>query len=148
MKIFTRRIMAAAGSLAVCPKRKIPHFITSLLLLCTLSAFSQEKINVKGVVKDAEGGAMPGVTVLEKGTRNATNTDGDGAFSLNVAGESSVLVFTSIGSTSREVTVGTQRTLSVSMQQQNRDINEVVVIGYGQTKKASVTGSVASVFLP
>ncbi|WP_295128204.1 SusC/RagA family TonB-linked outer membrane protein [uncultured Chitinophaga sp.] len=145
MKIFTRRTMAAAGSLAASPKRKIPLFITALLLLCALSASSQEKITVKGIVKDGEGGVMPGVTVLEKGTRNATNTDGDGAFTLNVAGESSVLVFTSIGSTSREVAVGTQRTISVSMLQQNRDINEVVVIGYGQTKKGSVTGSVASI---
>ncbi|MCK7557226.1 SusC/RagA family TonB-linked outer membrane protein [Chitinophaga sedimenti] len=138
--------MPCNTALAVPFRRPLPFLLTVLLWLSSfLPAFSQEKIAVRGVVKDNEGGVMPGVTVVEKGTKNATNTDVNGAFTLNVAGEASILVFTSIGSANKEITVGTQRSLDVKMDRQNKDISEVVIVGYGQTKKSSLTGSVAAV---
>lgn len=146
MKIFTRRILPCTAHFAVRVRRKVPILFTFILLLTGfMPAFSQTKTAVTGVVKTADGEPMPGVTVLEKGTRNATNTDVNGAFKLNVAGTGAVLVFTSIGSATQEVAVGQQLTFDVKMQSQGKDINEVVVVGYGQTKRAGITGSVAAV---
>ncbi|UYQ91748.1 TonB-dependent receptor [Chitinophaga horti] len=146
MRKFTRLPRACNAVSAVLIRRPLPFLLTLFIWLATvLPAFSQEKITVRGVVQDNEGGIMPGVTVVEKGTKNATNTDANGSFSLNVAGESAVLVFTSIGSATKELMVGTQRSLSVRMERQNKDISEVVVVGYGQARRVSITGSVASV---
>ncbi|GHN02321.1 SusC/RagA family TonB-linked outer membrane protein [Cytophagales bacterium WSM2-2] len=97
-----------------------------------------------GTVRGGPDELLPGVSILEKGTNNGTVTDANGKFSLKVS-ESATLVFTFIGMKMREVTVGTQSTLDVTMDADIAELKEVVVIGYGEVEKKDVTSSVSSV---
>jgi len=106
------------------------------------SATSQ---TITGTVKDAKGEALIGVNVLLKGTQVGTSTDVNGKFSIKVPGTKTVLVFSYIGYTSTEVTVGNQKTIDVVLTETESTLNEVVVTGYGQTvKKSDLVGSIGS----
>lgn len=123
-------------------RRFLSIFLFSVFF--SLQALAQG-VMIKGVVADATGEGMPGVSILEKGTSNGCITDIDGAFSLTVSGNSSVLSFSYIGYTSTEETVGSRRVINVVLKEDTELLDEVVVVGYGTQKKATVTGSVASV---
>lgn len=110
-----------------------------------ISAQDAARVPVSGTVKDSSGAGMPGVTVTEKGTQNATVTNDNGSFALSVANARSVLVFSSVGFASQEVRVGNQSTLSVSLLSSNRDLSEVVVVGYGARRRESLTGAISTV---
>jgi len=103
------------------------------------------EITVTGKVTDENRSPVPGVNVLIKGTTRGTTTDMDGVYSLTVADQNAVLVFSFIGYTTQEITVGAQTTIDVQLAQDVVSLNEVVVIGYGTQKRSSVTGAVASV---
>jgi len=96
---------------------------------------------VKGVVKDAKGEPIIGATVTEKGTKNATVTDFDGNYSLNVSSRNAVLVVSYIGFVAQEVKAGGD----VTLQEDNALLNEVVVIGYGTQRKGDITSAITSV---
>ena len=102
-------------------------------------------VQVSGVVRDDIGTAVPGVNVIEKGTTNGTATDVDGKYSLLVSGDDAVLVFSFIGYMTQEVGVGGRSTIEVSMAPDTKTLQEVVVVGYGEKKKATITGAVTSV---
>ena len=103
-------------------------------------------INVQGQVTGEEGEGVPGVNVLEKGTTNGSITDIDGNYSLNVAGSASVLVFSSIGYQTREVTVGEQQVINVQMETDTRELSEVVVTALGiEREERSLGYDVANV---
>lgn len=102
-------------------------------------------VKVSGQVVDEQKSPLPGVNVLVKGTTNGTTTDSDGRYTLDVENESSVLVFSFIGYASQEIQVGTQSTINITMTQDIQSLQEVVVVGYGEQKKATVTGAVTSV---
>lgn len=100
---------------------------------------------VRGIITDDTSSPLPGVNVLEKGTTNGTVTDASGQYSLNVANENAVLVFSYIGFVSEEVSVNNQSTVDVSLTPDIETLSEVVIVGYGQQKRADLTGAVASV---
>jgi len=103
-------------------------------------------VPIKGKVTDSKGQPMPGVTVFEKANpTNAVVTDGDGNYTINVADRTSVVVIRYVGFITQEITAGTQTTINASLVEENATLNEVVVVGYGTQKRASVTGSVGSV---
>lgn len=102
-------------------------------------------IDVGGVVYDENGNSLPGVNVVEKGTTNGTTTDAEGRFTMRVESDRSILVFSFIGYITREVTVGNQTEFSLTLQQDVKALEEVVVVGYGTQKKSDLTGAVASV---
>lgn len=102
-------------------------------------------IDIKGKVSGEEGIALPGVSVVVKGTTQGTTTNQDGDFSIAVPNTSSVLVFSFVGYESQERTVGSVTQLDVSLQVDNKSLNEVVVVGYGTQKSQNLTGSVATV---
>lgn len=102
-------------------------------------------VQVSGVVRDDTGSPVPGVNVVEKGTTNGTATDVDGRYSLLVSGNDAVLVFSFIGYTTQEVTVGDRSSVDVTMTPDTQTLQEVVVVGYGEKKKATITGAVTSV---
>jgi TonB-linked SusC/RagA family outer membrane protein len=102
-------------------------------------------IIVSGKITDENRSPVPGVNVLVKGTTRGTTTDVDGAYSLSVPDQNSVLVISFIGYTTQEITVGMQTTINVQLAPDIVTLNEVVVIGYGTQKRSSVTGAVASV---
>src|SRR5690349_15013540 len=110
------------------------RYLTVLLMLATTLAWAQSK-TVTGKVTSADDGAgLPGVNVVEKGTSNGSVTDGDGNFSVNVAGNAT-LVFSFVGYASQEVQVGAQSTINVTLQLDVTALSEVVVIGYGEVNK-------------
>ena len=108
-------------------------------------AVSYFAVQVSGKVTDESGEPLPGANILEKGTTNGTTSDVEGNFSLSVMDENSVLVFSFIGYTSREVTVANQTSFSIQLEPDFRTLNEVVVVGYGTVRKSDLTGAVSSV---
>ena len=104
----------------------------------------QQQKTVTGTVVDASGIALPGVAILEKGTTNGTVTDIDGNFSLDVSANA-VLDVSYIGMQSQEILVKGKTTFRIVLQEGNIGLDEVVVVGYGTQKKATLTGSVSSV---
>jgi len=103
----------------------------------------QQKITVSGTVySKSDGMPLPGASVVEKGTLNATSTDQSGQFNLTVAGERSVLVISFMGMKPAEVPVaGYQAPLSVTLEEDNFNLEEVIVTGYGSLKKEAYAGS-------
>src|SRR5688572_6086578 len=112
-----------------------------------LPAFSQNpaRIPVSGVIVDTSGAGLADATVTERGTRNTTTTNESGQFTINVANERSVLVVSFVGFESREIRVGNQTNMSISLQPANTGLGEVVVIGYGAAKRGSLTGAISTV---
>lgn len=106
-------------------------------------AFAQKTI--KGTVKDATGDPVIGANVLEKGTNNGTITDFEGNYTLTNVKANATLVFSYIGYVSQEIKVNGQTTINATIQEDSKNLEEVVVIGYGAVKKKDLTGSVASV---
>lgn len=102
-----------------------------------------QDIIVKGKVTDAKG-PIPGVSVKLKGGSATTVTDGSGNFSIKVP-EDATLVFTYVGYVDQEVQVKNQTNINVRLSENNQNLSEVVVVGYGTQKKAVVSGAVASV---
>lgn len=121
----------------------------SLLLILALFAlvqtvgYAQNKV-VKGVITDASGLPIPGANVLLKGTKQGTSSDFDGKYSIS-APVGQVLVFSSTGSKTVEVTVGQSTEINVKLVDDVSQLNEVVVVGYGTQKKSDVTGALVSV---
>jgi TonB-linked SusC/RagA family outer membrane protein len=102
-------------------------------------------IPVSGKVIDEKGLPIPGATVLEKGTTNGVTTNIDGSFKLNVSSSNSVLVVAFIGYASQEVPASSQMPITVTLVEDVKGINEVVVVGYGTQKKSVTTGSISGV---
>lgn len=102
--------------------------------------------SVSGKITAADNGeALPGVSVLVKGTSQGTTTNQSGEFTVSVPNATSVLVFSFVGYESQEVTVGSQTRLNLSLKPDTKALSEVVVVGYGTQKKSDLTGSVASI---
>ena len=122
-------------------KRAVPAL---LLLLCsTLYAQAQGNgIDVRGTVVDNAGEPLIGASVIVKGNASqGTVTDFDGNFQLKVPSEQTVLVVSYVGMNTKELRVGKQRTFNVVLTD-NTQLTEVIVVGYGQQKKASVVGAI------
>src|SRR5690606_15843359 len=100
---------------------------------------------VSGRVVDENSNPMPGVNVIVKGSAVGTSTDIEGRFTLTVADANVVLIFSSIGYQSQEVLVGTQTNMEITMEPDVSTLSEIVVVGYGTQKRASLTGAVSSV---
>lgn len=120
------------------------HLLFSMLLLFVfISGFSQQR-NLTGRVLDENNSSLPGVNILVKGTSTGTVTDAQGNFSISAA-SNDVLVFSFVGYLSKEVTIGSESTLSISMQPDVTALSEVVVTGYGSQSKRDITGAVATI---
>ena len=105
-----------------------------------------EKLVVTGLVKDKGGMPLPGVTILLKGTQLGGVTDADGNFRLTLPGNTEhVLIFSFVGMKTREVKGNDAKPLTVVMEEDAREMDEVVVVAYGTQLKRNVTGSIASV---
>lgn len=119
------------------------NILFTLLFLCTTTLALAQQITVTGVVTDASGEPLVGVSVLEKGTQNGTITGASGDYSIN-AGQKSVLVFSYVGYQTVESAVKGPK-LNITLQEDSEILEDVVVVGYGVQKKSSMTASVASV---
>ena len=103
-------------------------------------------ITITGRVTSSEdGGGLPGVNVVVKGTTQGTVTDVDGNYKIDVPDQESVLVFSSVGYVSEDMAVGNKTTINITLSPDIKSLSEIVVVGYGTVKKSDLTGSVSSV---
>lgn len=117
--------------------------IVAGLLFC-LFAGSTAAQQVTGAVTGKDGIVLTGVNVVVKGTARGVTTDKDGKYALNV-GNSETLVFSFIGYTTREIAVGNRSVINVELTENEQALSEIIVVGYGQQKKSSVTGAISTV---
>jgi TonB-linked SusC/RagA family outer membrane protein len=114
------------------------------LFLSATPLLAQDRSISGRVVGVNDNAPLPGVSILVKGTSTGTTTDANGSYKLN-APANAVLVFSFVGYSPKEIIVGNQSVVDVSLELDNRQLNEVVVVGYGTVKKSDLTGSLASV---
>lgn len=117
-------------------------YVMALILLFTSASFAQQL--VKGKVSTTDGDALVGLNVTIKGTTKGTTTDSEGNYKIE-ANSSSTLVFSYIGFITKEVAVGNQQTVNVTMDVSDKNLSEVVVVGYGSQIKKEVTGAVQTI---
>ncbi|WP_423127995.1 SusC/RagA family TonB-linked outer membrane protein [Gaoshiqia sp. Z1-71] len=101
--------------------------------------------NIAGIVKDVNGDPVPGATVFVKGTTNGTISDVDGKFSLNRVTNESVLIISFIGMRTQEIKIGNRLTFNLVMEAESFGVDEVIVVGYTAQRKATITGSIATI---
>ena len=115
----------------------------ALLLFLTMLSFDLlAQVVVTGTVTDEDGNTLPGVNVFEKGTANGTISDLDGKYRLSVQ-NGGTLVFSFVGYDNQEFVVSGTKSINVVLKENSKEIEEVVVVGYGQQRKASVVGAIA-----
>lgn len=102
-----------------------------------------QEIVITGTVTDTDGAPLPGVTIMIKGTQQGTTTGANGEYSLPVQNENTILVFSYIGFSTQEMPVGNRRTIHVMLNEDTRQLDEVVVVGYGTRVRGALTGSIA-----
>jgi iron complex outermembrane receptor protein len=117
--------------------------ITGILLLVLTAQHAIAQKIITGKVNDANGAPLRGASVTVKGSRAGTQTDANGNFSLSVDNNASTLVISSVGFTTQEVSIS-NGPIDVSMAVNNSSMGEVVVIGYGTTRRKDLTGSIAT----
>lgn len=127
------------------------HFSSALILIfiffvqfIPLRGLAQNE-TVSGTVIDDKGVPVAAASVMVKGTTRGTTTDASGRFSIEVPGRKGILVFSGIGLPEREVNVNGRSVVDVQLQGEAQGLGEVVVVGYGTQKKATLTGSVSAV---
>jgi TonB-dependent starch-binding outer membrane protein SusC len=123
---------------------KLKFAVIALLMICSQNVFSQSK-TVQGVVTDVAGLPLPGVSVLEQGTKNSASTGFDGKFTLNNVASGSKLVFTFIGMNAKTVVFTGQASVNVMLAAATEELKAVVVVAYGSQKRATVTGAISTV---
>lgn len=133
--------------------RKIFTYLRIKCLLCTVllallgtaAALAQTGDAITGKVTDSTGLALPGVSVLLKGTKNGVVTNANGTYAINVPERKGTLVFTFIGYKRMEIIVDGDKTVNATMAEDNGALNEVVVVAYGQQKKESMVSSITAI---
>lgn len=100
---------------------------------------------VSGKVIDEKGDPVPGVSIVVKDTQKGTTTDASGLYKLTYSDDNTVLIFSSVGYEKQEVTIGKRILINITLKGTNQSLDEVVVVGYGTAKKATLAGSVATV---
>ncbi|HEY0771428.1 MAG TPA: carboxypeptidase-like regulatory domain-containing protein, partial [Sphingobacteriaceae bacterium] len=113
------------------------------ILFIFAGSYAQQK-SIVGKVTDEQGVPLPGVSVKVKGTNTGSSTGPDGEYSVR-ASSSDVLVFSFIGSLPVERSVGGETTINVTLRSDTKSLQEVVVVGYGTQKKATLTGAISTV---
>lgn len=122
------------------------RFFSMVGMLLILSIFSFAQVQLTGKVTDAkDGSALPGVTVKVKNSNVGTITDGNGVYRLSVPAKATTLVFSFIGFADQEIAIAGQSTIDAQLQSGNKDLSEVIVVGYGTLAKKDLTGSVSKI---
>nr|WP_295921901.1 TonB-dependent receptor [uncultured Dyadobacter sp.] len=108
-------------------------------------ALDPQDRTITGSVTDEKGEGLPGVSVVIKGTQRGTVTGAGGAYSISIASDTDILVFSFVGYLSQEATIGNRKKVDLSLVTDTKALEEVMVVGYGTQKKSDLTGSVSSV---
>lgn len=105
----------------------------------------QQGKRITGIVKEPNGEPIIGANVMEKGTTNGTITDVDGKFSLEVFSDNATVIISYIGYLSNAVSIKGQSVFNITLKEDSQSLEEVVVVGYGTQKKATLTGAVSNI---
>src|SRR6218665_1512721 len=141
-------------STKVCPRRQCRGscFFASMSMAFLSIVFSAqkasaqgEKILVRGTVIDETGGPLPGATVREKGTSNGVAADVEGEYKIRVSGSDAILIISSVGYVPKEETVGGRQEVNISLNEKVHELDEVVVVGFGEQRKISVVGAQSTI---
>src|SRR5688572_24398953 len=122
--------------------RKLLLAVTAILLFAG-SLFAQK--TVTGKVTDEKGVPIPNASVIVKGTTSGTVTNADGTYSLNLPANAKAIIISSVDMGTREVNVGSQNVIDVSLQSSDRSLQEVVVVGYGTQRRKETTGNLSTI---
>ena len=114
-----------------------------VLLLCSFQTWAQTTVAGK-VTSGDDGTALPGVSILEKGTTKGTVTNAEGNYSISV-NENAVLVFSFVGFSSQEIPVGGKTTIDLVLQSDITALSEIVITGYGEVQKKDATGAIVKI---
>lgn len=130
-------------------KKRYQSFLLKSILLLFLShnvplAQAQQK-TISGRVTDENNEALPGVSIVVKGTTQGTVTDSNGTYRINLGGDAPALVFSYVGYLTEEVVIGSQSVIDLAMNPDITTLQEMVVIGYGSQEKRDVTGAISSI---
>src|SRR5688572_277463 len=120
---FTERLLA-------CVKNSVFTLAVLLFTSFTFAVMAQD-VTVTGTVKGTDGTGLPGVTVQEKGTSKGTQTNVDGTYRLSGISKNATLVFSFVGMETKEVAVGNKTVVDVTLIDDTKALEEVVVVGYG-----------------
>ncbi|WP_131454001.1 SusC/RagA family TonB-linked outer membrane protein [Neotamlana sedimentorum] len=138
-------------------KKLLITIFNSFVIFCFLGAHATyarsvnktviitQQTQISGVIYDNNEMPLAGATVLEKGTSNGVQTDFDGKFSLNLSSSNATLVISYIGFVTKEIAVNNQSTMSITLDEDISQLDEVVVVGYGTQKKVNLTASVSQI---
>ena len=118
---------------------------TVLFLIICISAIAQSKTVTGKITDQSTGRPIEGVDITVKGTTTTVVTNAEGSFSISIPSNESVLVISYVGYGTQEITVGAQSTISISMSNTQKKLDEIVVIGYGSIKRRDLTGAITSV---
>jgi len=119
--------------------------LSILLVVLSQSLFAQEKTITGKITDSKDGSPAPGVTVTAKGTGTGTQTRSDGTYTLSVPNSTTTLVVSSVGYATQEVSIAGKTSLDVSLVASATSLNEIVVVGYGTSRRKDLTGAVSSV---
>ena len=125
-------------------KKILKFSLVVILFTLQFSVYAQE-ITISGTVTDVSGEPIPGVSIIIKDTHTGTITDVDGKYSLPLADKDVTLVYSFIGFLSREIPVKNQSTIDVTLEQDVIGLDEVITVGYGVQKKATLSGAVGNI---
>ncbi|WP_158409001.1 SusC/RagA family TonB-linked outer membrane protein [Formosa agariphila] len=130
-------------------KRNCTFSGLAFILMLLFSSFTVNNLNaqseVTGTIMGEDGIPIPGVNVIQKGTKNGTVTDFDGRYSVTLVPGQLVLVYSYIGYETQEVPIKSRKVIDLTLKAELQSLDEVVVIGYGEQKRADVIGAVGSV---
>lgn len=120
-------------------------FLLFMLSTLSIAAFAQEPSTVYGRVTDEKGTGLSGVSVSIKHSSAGTSTGKEGDYSLKIRGQADTLVFSFVGYTQQEIPVGDKKRIDVTLQAKKNDLDEAVVVAYGQQKKESLVSSITTI---
>jgi TonB-linked SusC/RagA family outer membrane protein len=126
----------------------IKYTITDRKIILTpdyITASLQQQQSVTGKVTESSGTALPGVTIVVKGTTQGTISGADGQYSLTNVPRNATLIFSFVGMKTQEISVGNKTMINVNMEEEAIGLQEVVAVGYGIQRKSDLTGAVVSV---
>lgn len=124
---------------------KIASFFLMIFFLIISTGLSAQQTTVSGIVKDAEGEALPGVTIQIKGTTQGGVSGMDGEYSIDIPDRDAVLIFSYVGYLSEEIAVEGRSEINVTMMPSIEMLSEMVVVGYGTRMREEVTGAISTV---
>lgn len=119
-------------------------YITLIFFFTVFCGLAQQR-EIVGKVVDDKGSVLKGVTVKAKESNRSTSTNPNGEFKIELKGNANILIFSTVGFTTKEVQVGSENRLAITLNPSNNDLEEVVVVGYGTMKRKDMTGAVASI---